>query len=228
MAPPTKPRKTTAPTSASPSPPKSYTIDRLDQVRLLAHPLRLRLFEAFALEPRTTHQVARLLGLAPTRLYHHVNALERVGLLQLKETRQVRGATEKYYQAAGRMLEFEPGLFARGPRDAGLAGAAGGTGEELEVLAGQVLEGARLDLAEALARRKETPKPLRPIIARMIVYGSPAEIAALRRHFAKWLEKYTKQEGGGRKRRGAAQGASRASFTLVFTAGPRPDRSESG
>src|SRR4051812_32721287 len=70
-----------------------YKVDRLDQVRLLAHPLRLRLFEAFAIEPRTTRQVAQALGLAPTRLYHHVNALEEVGLLKLMETRRVRGAT---------------------------------------------------------------------------------------------------------------------------------------
>src|SRR5438093_1274547 len=65
------------------------------QLRALAHPLRLRLFELFAETPRTTMQVAELLGQPPTRLYHHVNALERAGLLKLRETRQIRGAVEK-------------------------------------------------------------------------------------------------------------------------------------
>jgi DNA-binding transcriptional ArsR family regulator len=200
-------------------------ISRLDQARLLAHPLRLRLFEAFALEPRTTHQVAQALGLSPTRLYHHVNALQRVGLLELKETRQVRGATEKYYQAAGRTLEVEPGLFAR-EREGTRGGAGGGrvarTRDSLSAMAVPLLEGTRLDLIQALDRYGDTPEPLQPVAARMIVYASPAKLAALRRRLLKWMEPLTRPKAGkpGKKKRGTAQGASRASLTLIFTAGP--------
>ncbi|HEX7190378.1 MAG TPA: helix-turn-helix domain-containing protein [Thermoanaerobaculia bacterium] len=71
----------------------------LDQVRALAHPLRLRLLELFARQPRTAKQAAEVLGEPPTRLYHHVSALERAGLIRLRETRQNRGTTEKYYEA---------------------------------------------------------------------------------------------------------------------------------
>src|SRR5258706_12508749 len=67
------------------------------ELRALAHPLRLKLFELFAEHPRTTMQVATLLGEPPTRLYHHVNALERAGLVRLRETRPNRGTIEKYY-----------------------------------------------------------------------------------------------------------------------------------
>src|SRR2546425_5547851 len=74
------------------------------QLRALAHPLRLRLLEAFALGRRTTMQVAAQLGEPPTRLYHHVNALERAGILKLVDTRQVRGATEKYFELATRKI----------------------------------------------------------------------------------------------------------------------------
>src|SRR5258706_7216648 len=66
------------------------------ELRALAHPLRLRLFELFAEAPRTTMQVAVVLGEPPTRLYHHVNALERAGLLRLRGARPNRGAIEKY------------------------------------------------------------------------------------------------------------------------------------
>src|SRR5580765_7854502 len=68
------------------------------ELRALAHPLRLRLLEEFAGSPRTTMQVAATMGEPPTRLYHHVNALERAGILKLARTRQVRGTTEKYYE----------------------------------------------------------------------------------------------------------------------------------
>src|SRR5438128_4537285 len=74
------------------------------EMRALAHPLRLRIIELFAEAPRTTKQVAELLGQPPTRLYHHVAALERAGLLRLVETRQNRGTTEKWYEAAARTM----------------------------------------------------------------------------------------------------------------------------
>jgi len=67
----------------------------LEQVRALSHPLRLRLLELFKLQPRTAKQAAEVLGEPPTRLYHHVAALERAGLIRLRETRQNRGTTEK-------------------------------------------------------------------------------------------------------------------------------------
>ena len=71
----------------------------MEQMRALAHPLRLRLLELFAECPRTTKQAAEALGEAPTKLYHHVAALERAGLVHLRETRQNRGTTEKYFEA---------------------------------------------------------------------------------------------------------------------------------
>ena len=214
--PPRKPPQARVTTSG----PAHYKVERLDQVRLLAHPLRLKLFEAFAVESRTTHQVARALGLAPTRLYHHVNALERVGLLQLKETRQVRGATEKYYQAVGRMLEIEPDLFMRRP---GAVIGAGGTRRGgrppagAEAIVAQLVGRAGSDLTAALARYPETPEALRPVATQIIVHGSPAKLAALRRRVVKWIEGCSKR-GGRKKSKGAAQGASRASLTLIFTA----------
>src|SRR5262245_13592344 len=70
------------------------------ELRALAHPLRLRLMEEFAGAERTTMQVAAAMGEPPTRLYHHVNALERAGILKLTRTRKVRGTTEKYYEVA--------------------------------------------------------------------------------------------------------------------------------
>src|SRR3954467_13034071 len=79
--------------------------DNVADLRALAHPLRLRMMELFAEQPRTTKQVADLLGQPPTRLYHHVAALERAGLLVLKETRQNRGAVEKWYAGVAKQYQ---------------------------------------------------------------------------------------------------------------------------
>ena len=88
-----------------------YTMTDLEQVKVLADPLRLRILENLCDGPRTTKQVAELLGEKPTRLYHHVDALERVGLIRLSETRQVRGTVEKYYKAVARLIHADPSVF---------------------------------------------------------------------------------------------------------------------
>jgi hypothetical protein len=82
---------------------------------VLADALRVRILEAFCLEERTTKQVAALLGEKPTRLYHHVEALERVGLIRLTRTRQNRGTIEKYYLSVARQFRADSSMFGAGP-----------------------------------------------------------------------------------------------------------------
>jgi DNA-binding transcriptional ArsR family regulator len=86
-------------------------ISDLEQVRVLADPLRLRIVEALGEQERTTKQIAALIGEKPTKLYHHVESLEKVGLIRLARTRQNRGTLEKYYVAVARMFRADPRLF---------------------------------------------------------------------------------------------------------------------
>ena len=63
-----------------------HRLTDLDQIKVLADPLRIQIMELFCEQERTTKQVAGILGQPPTRLYHHVAALERVGLIRLART----------------------------------------------------------------------------------------------------------------------------------------------
>lgn len=90
----------------------SFRISNLEQVKALAHPLRVRIVETLASsDPMTTKQVADLLGEKPTRLYHHVDLLEKAGLIHLTHTRKNRGTTEKYYAAIARQFRAAADLF---------------------------------------------------------------------------------------------------------------------
>jgi hypothetical protein len=89
---------------------EAYTVKDLDQMKVLADPLRIRILEGFC-EERTTKQVADLLGEKATKLYHHVDALERVGLIALSRTRQNRGTIEKYYLAVARTFRADSRAF---------------------------------------------------------------------------------------------------------------------
>ena len=112
----------------------SLTLSDLDQVKVLADPLRIRILEALCKEERTTKQVAKLLGEKPTKLYHHVDALERVGLIRLVRTRPNRGTIEKYYMAVARQFRADSRMFAA----AGAGSEA--EGETLQAVISTVLE----------------------------------------------------------------------------------------
>ncbi len=88
----------------------SYTLSDLEQVKVLADPLRVTLLESFCTE-RTTKQVAEVMGEKSTKLYHHVEALEKVGLIRLTRTRQNRGTLEKYYLSVARSFRVDSSLF---------------------------------------------------------------------------------------------------------------------
>lgn len=90
---------------------RSMVLSNLEQVKVLADPLRLRILEALCTEERTTKQVAQRLGEKPTKLYHHVEALQKVGLIRLSRTRQNRGTLEKYFVAVARSFRADSCLF---------------------------------------------------------------------------------------------------------------------
>ena len=90
-----------------------YTLTDLEQIKVLADPLRIKILEALC-EERTTKQVADHIGEKPTKLYHHVEALERVGLIRPTRTKQNRGTLEKYYQAVAKQFRAGSGAFSGG------------------------------------------------------------------------------------------------------------------
>jgi DNA-binding transcriptional ArsR family regulator len=161
-----------------------HRLTDLEQIKVLADPLRLRILELFG-EERTTKQVAEILGQPPTRLYHHVAALERVGLVRLARTQQRRGAVEKYYLAVAKTFRGELRLSSSGKtrqlREAGHGMAA------------QILENTSADLG-VLLERAEGPATLKHevFLSYLEVRASPGELKAIRGK----LEKLIKSTSG--------------------------------
>jgi DNA-binding transcriptional ArsR family regulator len=150
------------------------------ELRALAHPLRLRVLEVFAQQPRTTKQVAVLLGEPPTRLYHHVAALERAGLLRLTETRKNRGTTEKWYEAVARSFEDPP------PSEWGRRGKGS---PARRALAMAVLERSRQELVGAMQRRRHE----RPLLGRIVLLGSRARIGEVRKELYRTVKRLQRE-----------------------------------
>lgn len=178
-------------------------------MRALAHPLRLRIMEALAEMPRTTKQVAELLGQPPTRLYHHVAALERAGLVRLKETRKNRGTTEKWYEAVSFRLPSRREGTRKKPKESAARRAVAMT----------VLEQSRQEVVAAMHHRGGE----RPILARLVVVAPPHRIGELRTRLYETLE--TMKRDFERNTERVDDDVERWAMTLTFTPmSPRKSR----
>ncbi len=175
-------------------------------MKVLADPLRIRILELFC-EERTTKQVAGILDQPPTRLYHHVSALERVGLIRLARTQQRRGAIEKYYLAVAKTFSADPRLFS--------SSAAAQVKKATEGVAAQVLENTSADLRALIERGDEErgggnleALPQEAILTYLEVRATPKELKAIRDRLKKVIESLS--------RKGAEEGSASSRYRLTI------------
>lgn len=72
-------------------------VNDLETLKILADPLRNQILEILAPEKLTTNQMAEKLGLTPSKLYYHINLLEKYGLIQEVDTIVKANIIEKVY-----------------------------------------------------------------------------------------------------------------------------------
>lgn len=122
------------------------TIEELDTLKVLADPLRLRIRELMQ-KPTTVKIVAEKLDIPPTKLYYHINLLEKHGLIVLVDTRIVSGIIEKHYQIAAKTVKVAKHLLSTGedPKGEGLNLAIGTL---LDTTREELLESARANMVE--------------------------------------------------------------------------------
>lgn len=105
-------------------PAARFEITKLEAVRVLADPLRMRLIEAMASEldhPFSVKELAKALGEPPTKLYYHVNMLEENGLLVVTGSQLVSGILEKRYQLVAASIGVDRALLTAGDTSVGEA-----------------------------------------------------------------------------------------------------------
>lgn len=76
-----------------------FTISDPETLKVIGDPLRLQIMKSFR-SPRTVKDVAEVLGIAQTKLYYHVNMLEKHNLIEVVDTNVVSGIIEKKYRVS--------------------------------------------------------------------------------------------------------------------------------
>ena len=94
--------------------PDVFVISDLDTLKAVSTPFRQKLMQLMAEEVRTVKEMARELDMPPSRLYYHVNQLEKHGVIRVVDTRLVSGIVEKRYQLAARNFRVDRRLLAAG------------------------------------------------------------------------------------------------------------------
>jgi DNA-binding transcriptional ArsR family regulator len=164
------------------TPDKDVHLASLEQMKVLADRRRIRILELLS-EERTTKQVAEILGEPPTRLYHHVAALERVGLIRLARTRPSRGALEKYFVAVAKTFSADSKLFTTG---------GGPATSDAKSIVTQFLELTADDL-RALLEGDESAEVVKEegLLSYLEVRATPRELKAIRTKLSKLIEGVT-------------------------------------
>ncbi|MDW8466393.1 MAG: winged helix-turn-helix domain-containing protein [Chloroherpetonaceae bacterium] len=155
-----------------------YMLRKLEQVRAIADPLRIRILNVLCEHTMTTKQVAELLGENVNKLYHHVETLEAAGLIKLVKTKKNRGTLEKYFQAVAKHFTLSPVLFEVRLDD----------DDTSELTFSSALQATLTELKESLAQKLIKPNSGRHFFARQYVRASRQQIEKLEQQFQDWLQ----------------------------------------
>ncbi|HXD12081.1 MAG TPA: winged helix-turn-helix domain-containing protein [Anaerolineales bacterium] len=166
--------------------PKSFRITDLETLRAVSDPLRVQIVELLA-ENLTVKQVAEKLGLAPSKLYYHFTTLEKLGLIEVAETRMVSNMVEKVYRSSADLVDVDPALFKF---------AREGANESLNMVINSTIDATRDDIIRSLQARQfqleqgEAEQPRRFIINRLVSRISEERIGEFQDRLVKLLQEF--------------------------------------
>ena len=149
-------------------------IDDVETLKVLADPGRIQIMRAFHQAP-TVKEVAEYLDRPATKLYYHVNLLEKHHIIQVIETNMVSGIMEKTYLVSAKNYRPARELLTATEMD-----------EHLEAVLTAVFDTAKLDIKASIQaglmdlKRKEA-KPLNnSVISHAKLHLTEAQMADVR------------------------------------------------
>jgi DNA-binding transcriptional ArsR family regulator len=110
-----------------------------ETLKVIAHPLRLQILKTFK-SPKTVKEVAEIIDMAQTKLYYHVNMMEKHNLIEVVETDIVSGIIEKKYRVTAAQFSVDDTLLSTGP----------GVESQVDILLGAVFDSAKNEIKKSV------------------------------------------------------------------------------
>jgi len=159
--------------------PAEKIITEPETLKIIADSFRMALLREFH-HPRTVKEVSETLGMPPTKLYYHVNLLEKHGLIEVIDTNVISGIIEKTYRITARRLRLDESLLA----------APGFENHQLENLVSAILDEIRQEMMAGLrhgliefAKNERQEKP-QEFLWRGVSYLTPEEAEMIQQKIA--------------------------------------------
>lgn len=170
---------------------KRFHVSDLETLRAIADPLRVQILELMEGQSLTVKQVAEKLGLAPSKLYYHFGALEKLGLIEVAETRMVANMLEKKFRSNADLLDVDPTLFNFSKE---------GDNEPINILLASTIDATRDDLLRSLQARQfqleqgADEQPRRLIINRVVSRVPEQRIDEFQERLMKLLQEFEAED----------------------------------
>ncbi|MCS6835422.1 MAG: helix-turn-helix domain-containing protein [Anaerolineae bacterium] len=191
--------------------PEQRVISDLEAMRGYLDPLRQRIVQALAPAPLTIQELAQHLGVPFTRLYYHMNFLEKYGFIHQVDSRSYGGAVEqKVYHITAKSFLLDRRLLAvlRDDED-----------DALEVVLQTSLDETRADI-RASARQgiidlsQPVPHPKAALLIRGFFRLSPQQAAMLQERMKALIHDMANMENQGKQQN--QEDRAFYGFTLAF------------
>jgi putative molybdopterin biosynthesis protein len=117
-------------------------IQNFDYLKILADSHRLAILRLLMAKAMTLSQIGQIVGEHPAQVRHHLKQLEKAGLVEMVDTRVVRGFVEKYYRARARAFLIQELILPAHPGHGSIA-ILGSHDLALEALARHLAERER-------------------------------------------------------------------------------------
>lgn len=170
---------------------KRFHVSDLETLRAIADPLRVQIMELLEGQTLTVKQVAEKLGLAPSKLYYHFGALEKLGLIEVAETRMVANMLEKKFRSNADLVDVDPALFKFSKE---------GDNEPINILLASTIDATRDDLLRSLQARQfqleqgADEQPRRLIINRVVSRVPEQRIEEFQERLMKLLQEFEAED----------------------------------
>jgi DNA-binding transcriptional ArsR family regulator len=165
-------------------PQETFVISDLETLKVVSDPLRVQILELTLDQALTVKQIAQATDLTPSRLYYHINLLEKHGLLEVASTRLVSGIVEKSYRCVAQHIKVEKELFFSSPEGA----------ESLAQAFTTVLDATKADIQKSIQAGLIGPgQPAGERQARMsrsLASLTPAGVQALYQRLAELVDEF--------------------------------------
>jgi predicted ArsR family transcriptional regulator len=130
-------------------------------LRVLSDPLRSFIVYSLVEQAKTVKQLAHELSCPPTRLYYHMQQLEKHRLVGVERTRLISGITEKHYRATAREFLLDRETF---------RGRAGADQTRVDALLAFVFDQTRQEIQRQIGAGTIDPTLRGPQVGALIAY----------------------------------------------------------